>query len=249
MKKTSSVGSLFYEKTKLIKCSKAKNNLTNKNKIKILYKSYPRFEQVRLPVEIKISKLPFEKILLSRRSIRDFTGAYISLEELSYILYFSAGISVKGEDWNEALRMYPSAGARYPLELYVTTLKVRNIDPGVYHYNVKRHSLERLFVDEREKIINKMVRICCDQEFIKRSSVVFIITAVFRRTTLKYGERGYRYVFIEAGHLAQNIYLTATAIQLGCCGIGGFLDDEVVALLDLERLEERPIYLLAVGKV
>ncbi|RLE75209.1 MAG: nitroreductase [Thermoprotei archaeon] len=246
MTKISSIGQLFYEKTKLKKCLKGKKTPTES---KILYKSYPRFKQIRLPTKIKTSELSFENILLNRRSVRDFTGAFISLEELSYILYFSAGISVKGEDWNEALRMYPSAGARYPLELYIIGLRVKNLHPGLYHYNVKRHSLERLFVSKKQRIIDETVRICCNQEFVKRCSVVFIITSIFGRTTLKYGERGYRYVLIEAGHLAQNIYLTATAIRLGCCGIGGFLDDEVVALLDLERVEERPIYLLAVGKV
>ena len=173
----------------------------------------------------------------------------MTLGELSYILYFSGGISYKGKNWDEAYRMYPSAGARYPLEIYLLVIRVKNTLPGIYHYNVKKHSLE-LLAKYSINDLNKMMRkIYCNQELTKNPSVILIITAVFERTMLKYGERGYRYILLDVGHFAQNVYLTATAIGIGCCTIGGFLDKEITKLLDLERVGEKPMYSIALGKI
>jgi SagB-type dehydrogenase family enzyme len=213
---------------------------------KIFYKSYPRFPFFKLPTKFKKSTLSIEDVILKRRSRRNFKSSFITLNELSKILYFSFGITKKGKSWNEAKRAYPSAGARYPLEIYVVTLKVRGLPEGIYHYNCKLHGLELIRKINLRKDIS---RLCANQKWVKKASAIIIITCVFERTLMKYGERGYRYIYLDAGHAAQNVYLISTAMSLGCCAIGGFLDDEFNKLLDIEKTTEKTIYLLAIGKI
>ncbi|MBI2641937.1 SagB/ThcOx family dehydrogenase, partial [Candidatus Roizmanbacteria bacterium] len=138
------------------------------------------------------------------------------------------------------------AGARYPLEIYLVVLNCFNLDEGLYHYNVKENILELLLKKDLSELLSKATG---GEFWIKSIGVVFIITGVLDRTRIKYGDRGYRFVLIEAGHLAQNICLKATEFGLGTCPIGGFIDDEVNQLLDIHIQKEFTLYLIAIGHV
>jgi len=207
---------------------------------KSYYKVYPRFKKVNLPVESLDNRKEFENLLLKRRSARVFNDEGISVSDLSRLLLFSAGVFKTNQ---RVKRTYPSAGARYPLEIYPIVFKSSDLKQGIYHYNVKDHCLEMCrsgdFFPDLKKIIN--------QELMENSALALIITAIFHRTTMKYGDRGYRFVLLDAGHLAQNIYLQATSLELGCCAIGGFLDHELDELLGLDGLYESSIYIIIIG--
>jgi SagB-type dehydrogenase family enzyme len=210
---------------------------------KIHFKSYPRFESVRLPHRYGKSKSLYE-VINSRRSFRDFSGKKITINEISEILRFSCGINyIINSDWDKSLRVYPSAGARYPLEIYPLIINVKGLRNGIHHYNVKNHSLEFLW-----EVDSKTLKNVFGEDWIIKASCIFLITAIFDRTTIKYGYRGYRYILLEAGHVAQNILLVSTSLNIHSCCIGGFWDDKLDELLDIKNTPESIIYCVAVGR-
>lgn len=212
--------------------------------LRINYKAYPRLDSVRLPEPLSL-KVKLQDALKKRRSRRKFNGEAASLEELSTLLQRSAGITKKrGQDWDSALRAYPSAGARYPLEVYLIASRVDGLESGLYHYNIKEHSLEVL----RREDLSNFVSGNTGQSFTSKAAFIIIISAVLDRTRIKYQERGYRFVFLDAGHLGQNFYLVSEGLGLKCCAIGGFVDEEFNKLLDLQDQGEKVIYLFAFGK-
>lgn len=212
---------------------------------KIYNKTYPRLQSTNLPTKTKLLMQPLSQVLMNRKSRRQFSRKALPLETLSSLLFYSLGvIPGSSQSWNETRRFYPSAGARYPLEIYFTSHNIEKLENGLYHYNVPVHKLERLMLDEK---INKRIAKLCFQDWIEQAQMVMVITAVFSRTQNKYGERGYRHILLEAGHVGQNIYLIAEALELKVCAIGGFLDDEINKLLDIDCENESAIYLLAVG--
>lgn len=213
---------------------------------KIEYKSYPRFRQIKLPDPGSIN-VEIGRVIEKRRSVREFGHHKITQKEISKILHYSAGINFrKDNDEYDAFRAYPSAGARYPLEVYVVILKAEDMEPGLYHYDVRSHSLELI---SKGNFINRIYEYTGRQEMIKNASAVLVISAVFARTQKKYKERGYRYIFLDAGHLAQNVYLISTALKIGCCTVGGFLDNKMNNLLGLDGKEESSIYIGVIGDI
>lgn len=211
----------------------------------VYFKSYPRLPKTFLP---KPRKLNFSlgKALLQRRSEREFKGKPLSLGDLSQLLFYSAGIQKKEKDSDKSRRTYASGGARYPLEIYLFSLKAGGeLKEGIYHYNIREHSLEKLLEEKglRKKVYPEAIW----QEMIKKTPVVLVISAVFWRNTIKYKDRGYRYILFEAGHVGQNIYLTAAASGLKCCAIGGFDDDKFNEFLDIDGDSEATLYLFALG--
>jgi len=224
----------------------------------IYFKEYPRLAKVLLPKpdpirnEISNGARKLEsslgEVLLKRKSEREFNGEPINLNDLSHLLFYSAGIiEKKEEDWNKTRRAYPSGGGRFPLEVYLFNLQASDeLKEGIYHYNVKEHSLEKLLEDNnlREQIYPAAVW----QEMMQKAPLVLAISAVFDRNMMKYKNRGYRYVLFEAGHLGQNIYLAATALGLKCCALGGFGDDNLHQLLDVDGESEAVLYLLTLGR-
>lgn len=213
---------------------------------KIYFKLYPRLTQIGLE-KIGTKKNILFSIIKRRKSERKFKGRSLTIKTISKILHFSCGIrnfkEIKG-NFDKSLRAYPSAGARYPLEIYPVILRSKEIPLGIYHYNVKWNSLELLL----KKGLRKKFKEITGQNWIEKSAVIVIITAVYPRTIIKYKERGWRYIFFEAGHLGQNIHLITTALKLKSCAIGGFLDKEIINLLDLNPKSELPLYLIAIGK-
>lgn len=236
---------IFHENTKITHFD---DNLVSQNTpiewTEINYKSYPRFPKTKISIDLKnLSEM--ERTLVKRRSVRDFKAQKISLDNLSRILYFSAGITRKNNDWNASVRAYPSGGARYPLELYLVIFNVKNLVKGIYHFNVKQNTLELI---KGGSFLNEMISIFGNTKWLEKSGFIILISAVFDRTLMKYGNRGYRLALLEAGHLAQNLYLVSTWLKLGCCALGGFLDDKLGSLLGLDKTKESAIYALAIGK-
>lgn len=213
--------------------------------IKIHFKTYPRFDRISFSNE-KIVKGKLNKIIKRRKSIRKFSGLPISKREFFSMLVLSAGITSLGRTFDDSRRSYPSAGARYPLEVYPIILNCEGLKKGLYHYNVKENSLELLL---QEDLSGWLVKTTGGEKWIEKAAVVFIITGVLDRTRIKYGDRGYRYSLIEAGHLGQNLCLLATELNLGACPMGGFIDYEVNKMLDIDLQKEFALYLIAIGKI
>lgn len=213
--------------------------------IKIHFKAYPRLDKVKLVKVLPKKNVLLVDVLRNRRSIRDFSGESISIGDLSHLLLYSSGIVDPGLGLNESRRSYPSAGARYPLEIYPLVINESgDLKAGLYHYNVKGHYLESLLQMDLKHWLLKSTG---NFKPITRASVAFIITGVLNRTRVKYGDRAYRYVLIEAGHMAQNLLLLATGLGMGSLAVGGYIDSKVTELLNLELVKEVPIYMIVVG--
>lgn len=217
--------------------------------IRIHFKTYPRLDKIKLinPNRFK-RKNSLLNLINSRYSARKYTGESVSIKELSYLLQGSVGINRfdNNHDFDSSKRSYPSAGARYPLETYPLILSCKGIKKGLYHYNVKDNLIELLL---EKDLSNWLKNALGGEKWPLNSSLIFIITTVLDRTSIKYGNRGYRYSLIEAGHIAQNFHLLSTELALGSCALGGFLDKEFDKLLDIGKQKEFTLYLIAVGKI
>ncbi len=189
---------------------------------------------VKLPPPRPRSEISLEEALAQRRSIRSFSSTKLSWEEIGQLLWAAQGITAK----REGLRTAPSAGALYPLEIYVV------IETGVYHYQPREHQLQRALPSN---VRNELCRAALEQACVKAAPAVFVITGVFERTARKYGERAPRYVHLEAGHAAQNLLLQATALGLGAVPVGAFHDEQVEKVVKLPN-GERILYLIPVGQ-
>ncbi len=208
------------------------------------YKEYAWAEKIPLPPPGESGGLDTESAIRKRRSIRSFAGQSMELEELSRLLYYTGGINA--ERWGHKLRAAPSAGALYPIEIYLVVHQVGGLDPGLYHYAVGDHALEEVRSGD---LRGEIVRCGLMQEFLGEANLVLVFTAIFQRLRWKYHERTYRYALLEAGHLGQNVYLASTSMGMGACAVGAFQDDDLNAMLDVDGQHEAAIYLLAVGKV
>ncbi|MCX7716083.1 MAG: SagB/ThcOx family dehydrogenase [Endomicrobia bacterium] len=175
-----------------------------------------------------------EETIYKRRSVRKFEEVCLSLEIISQLLWASYGITEK----TNSLKTVPSAGATYPLEIYYLD------NGGIYHYLPEEHSVELVKEGNFKK---KLAEVCLGQSFVSEASISLVICVVYERTVLYYGERGYRYVYIEAGHSAQNVCLQAVALGLASVCIGAFYDNEVKKMLSLCSGVE-PIYIISIGK-
>ena len=162
--------------------------------------------------------------------------------KISNLLYYSAGLRSKNSSM-VGNRFYPSGGARYPLEVYLLPINTV-LPPKIYHYYPKNHSLECLFPLKNFSFKNYF-----NQPWLSHSAFLIIITAVFKRTMVKYGDRGYRHILLEAGHLGQNFYLTSAGLNLGCCAIGGYYDQRLEKLLQIDGVKESIVYVLAFGPI
>ncbi|MGA3291634.1 MAG: SagB/ThcOx family dehydrogenase [Candidatus Microgenomates bacterium] len=209
-----------------------------------MHKQYPRLPKISL--SIKSRKNGLHDLIKKRSSFREFTGKPITKNVLSEILYYSAGITRQNKiDEDKSFRAYPSAGAKYPLEIYPLILFSKEIVPGLYHYNPVNNNLDILNQEVKKKETDLIW--IKTQPWFKKAAVLLIITATFHRTTDKYKNKGMVFPYIEAGHLVQNVYLTAGSVGLGCCAIGGLHEKQIIQLLDINAREEYPIYYVALG--
>ena len=197
--------------------------------------------QIYLPAPSQKGSISLEEAIARRRSIRDFTPEPISQSQLSQILWSAQGIT---NTWGR-YRTVPSAGATYPLEIFVVCGRngVEGIGEGIYHYNTGDHSLT---LHHKGDIRLELAGAALNQEFIYEAPVDIVICAVYSRTLLSYGDRGERYVHIEVRHAGQNIYLQATALGLATVAIGAFNDEQVKKVLRLEQ-QIKPLYIMPIG--
>jgi SagB-type dehydrogenase family enzyme len=207
------------------------------------YKHYPSAPKIPLSLPQTQGGAPIWDTLRLRRSMRRFEELPLQEAALSQLLWVAQGITQAGRGFG--LRTAPSAGALYPVETYVVIHAVEGIEPGVYHYAVEAHELDQLKTGDFRADV---ARAALDQEMAYRANLVFCWTGVFARSKWKYRQRAYRYVYLDAGHIAQNVALGAVALGLGSCQIAALYDDEANALLDVDGVEESVIYMTAVGR-
>ncbi|MHA2185615.1 MAG: SagB/ThcOx family dehydrogenase [Promethearchaeota archaeon] len=208
------------------------------------YKTYLNaVKKIKLPNPEFDTKIPFWKIVVNRRSIRNFKNEPITQLQLSLLLYGMSGLTRIFPQFE--FRTVPSAGGLYPIEIYPIINNVEGIDHGVYHYNIPNHSLELLKEGDTRAQVAKA---CLDQKMAFRSAVNFVWTAVIERSKWKYLQRCYRYLYLDAGHIGQNFYLVAEALGLGACTIGAIFDDDLNELLGIDGISETAIYVGVTGK-
>ncbi len=207
------------------------------------FKKYPDAEKIKLPTEWKLKEARITPLLQKRRSLRKYETESVSLEELAFMLWASQGITAKSGSYS--FRTTPSGGALYPVETYFSANLVEDLDPGLYHYDVENFSLDRLSETDSAEAV---AAACLNQKFMAHSAVSFLWSAVIRRSMSKYGNRGMRYILLDAGHICQNLVVAAEATGNGACPVAAFYDDEVNKLLGLDPKEETVLYAASVGK-
>lgn len=193
---------------------------------------------IDLPGPKHNSRTTIEQALLERRSQRAYTDKHLTLEEISQLCWAAQGVTSPG-----GFRTAPSAGALYPLEVFLAAADVEGLDPGIYRYQPEDHGLVREAPGDKTEALWQAG---LHQSAIKQAPAVFVFTAVFERTMRKYDERGKRYALMEAGHAAQNLCLQGVSLDLATVPIGAFDDPRVARTLDLDE-NTRPLYLLPVG--
>ncbi|MDD2227865.1 MAG: SagB/ThcOx family dehydrogenase [Candidatus Cloacimonetes bacterium] len=207
-------------------------------------------ELVALPAigKITIPNITLHKAIEQRRSLRKYSNAPLSVDELSFLLWASSWARDfrSNERMEITLRNVPSAGARHPLETYVDIRNVEGIKPGLYYYHPIKHCLVLLDASETKAV--QIFEGCMRQEMIGTAAVNIILSAVPYRTAWRYGQRGYRYLYLDAGHVGQNIQLASEAIGGGSCMIGAYLDEAMNDAIDVDGVEEFVIYIASVGK-
>jgi len=200
-------------------------------------KDSPADEPFELPEPKLSSKTSVEEALSERRSVREYGKDSLSIEEISQFLWAVQGITAR---WGG--RTAPSAGALYPLEIYVVVGEVKGLKPGLYHYDPQKHSItKKVDGDLRQELTQASLY----QDEITKAPATFVITAVYERTMKKYKERGIQYVHMEVGAAGENIYLQAETLNLGTVFIGAFEDEKVKKVLGIQ---EEPLGIMPVGK-
>ncbi|OGP72356.1 MAG: nitroreductase [Deltaproteobacteria bacterium RBG_16_50_11] len=209
------------------------------------YKEFPdSLKRVPLMPPLQQGGKPLWETIRQRRSMREFSEQPVTFSELSQLIWATQGITSRA--WGFEFRASPSAGALYPIETYIVANRVEGISPGIYHYGVKEGQIVLL----REGPFGRdLSRAALGQEMLEEAGCIFVWTAMVGRSKWKYRERAYRYIYMDAGHIGQNLYLAATALDLGCCTVGAFFDEEIDRIIGIDGKEEISVYLGAVGRI
>ena len=197
------------------------------------------------PKDIKVNPVDLSDAITSRVSVRAYSETPLSLDELSYVLWSTQGVKEVTKR-PATLRTVPSAGARHCFEAYVLVNRVDGLKPGLYRFLAIDHKLQE--VDMSDDISERVTEGCFGQRFVLNSAITLILTAVRYRMMWRYTERGYRYMHIDAGHVMQNLYLCAEAINSGVCAIAAFYDDKINQTLRVDGEEQFTVYVGALGK-
>ena len=193
---------------------------------------------VTLPAPRTAGTTSLEEALSTRRSIRAYSDESLSLRETSQLLWAAQGITSP-----RGFRTAPSAGALYPMELYLVVSEVEELAPGIYHYDPHEHTLRRT---KEGDFRTRLADAALGQSAIRDAPLNLVVTAMYERTARKYGDRAVRYVRMEAGHVGQNVCLQAAALGLGTVTIGAFYDERVQEALGIE---EEPLYIMPIGRL
>jgi SagB-type dehydrogenase family enzyme len=227
----------------------AQESITKKSK------QSPEAEIIQLPAPQLDSRISVEKAISLRRSVRDYVDVPLSISEISQILWAAQGFTQERKEpprmwnpkyeWQGGLRTAPSAGALYPMEIYLLAGNVEGLAKGVYKFIPKNHSLKRITsVDKRTDLCNAALK----QPSIEKAAAVIVMAGVYERTSFKYGERAERYVHIEAGSIAENVYLQGLTLGIGTVIIGAFNDKDVKNVLGLPE-DENPLVIMPLGQM
>lgn len=206
------------------------------------FKSYPLAERVALPRDWSLLEARITPLLQKRRSIRKFSNTILPLQAFSYMLWASQGITAAAG--NHLLRTAPSAGALYPIETYISVQHVEGLKEGIYHLDVASFELELVKPGNHA---DDIALACLNQQFLSKAAAVFIWSAIYRRNLSKYGDRGLRYIYMDAGHICQNVLLAAEANGCGACPVAAFFDEEVNSILGIDGQKESVLYLAGIG--
>ena len=236
------IGDIFQRETRYRRGSLPRGRLDWASK-PATYKRYPSAPKIRLREPSVEGGAPLWDAIRKRCSVRRFRDDPLQEAELSQLLWAAQGITRVSR--GVGFRTAPSAGALYPVETYLVIRDVEGIEPGVYHYGIEKHELDQLQTGDFQM---EIARAALDQEIAAWANVVFVWTAVFGRSKWKYKQRAYRYVYLDAGHIAQNVALAAVALGLGSCQIAALYDGEANALLGVDGVEESAIYMTVVGR-
>lgn len=235
------VGREFQEETKYYRDSMESHSLDWSNKPGVFH-HYTDVRSFKLPPPKTRAGPSLWTSMGTRRSRRNYAFDPLKQEELSQLLWAASGITAQAHGL--PLRTVPSAGGLYPIETYVAINRVHGMEPGIYHYYPPEHSLELL---RQGDYSNAMAHAALDQKMASTACVVLIWTAVVERAKWKYRQRAYRYIYLDAGHIGQNVALAAEGLGLGSCAIGALYDDEVNELVGADGEEETAVYLTCVG--
>ncbi len=197
------------------------------------------------PADLNLERVDLRQMMEQRATLRKYSPAGLSLEELAYLLWLTQGVK-RVTDRPVTYRTVPSAGSRHAFETYLMINRVAGLEPGLYRYAAIEHKLLPVLMDE--KLAEKMYEATFKQPHVRDSAVTFLWAVVVERITWRYVERAYRYLHLDAGHVCQNLYLAAESIECGVCAIAAFDDEAVNALLGLDGDDQFVIYMASVGK-
>jgi SagB-type dehydrogenase family enzyme len=204
---------------------------------------------VKLPPPVLDGLVSVEKALATRRSVRQFQPEPLTIKDISQLVWSAYGVTQPipdAPDLRGGLKTAPSAGALYPLEIYVVAGNVTDLTPGVYKYKPETHELLQISEGDKRK---ELCDAALNQTWIREAPASIVYSAVYERNTSKYGKRGReRYVCMDLGHSAENVYLQCASLKLGTCAIGAFLDDNVKLVIQMTQSEE-PLYIMPIGKL
>ncbi|MHC4646006.1 MAG: SagB/ThcOx family dehydrogenase [Planctomycetota bacterium] len=237
------IGDKFHQQTKYNPAKMPSHSLDWASQPE-LYKRYPSCEGIKLPhFWPERWQTSLQEALRARKSIRSFPDKPLWAGHVSYLLWASTGIQ-RFEHGHE-FRTAPSAGALYPIETYLIANNIDTLDKGLYHYSIKPHCVEQI---KKEDLRAAIAAATLGQSMCAEAAVVFVWSAVFQRCKWKYGQRAYRYVYLDAGHIAENLALAAVSLNLGSCEIGAFYDDQVNEILGIDGVNESAICMAAIGR-
>jgi SagB-type dehydrogenase family enzyme len=196
--------------------------------------------KIVLPKPRYKSAVSVEEAILKRRSVRNYIDKSLKIEDISQLLWSAQGIT----DERRKFRAAPSAGALFPLEVFLVVGNVSSLEDGIYRYDPFNHAITKLIEGDYR---NDLSLAALGQSCVKNGAISIVFAGVYDRITKKYGERGIVYTYMEAGHAAQNVYLQAEALGLGTVVVGAFMDDKVKKVIGMKE-KETPLYILPVGK-
>lgn len=237
------IGEQFQQKTKHVP-GKLSGRFINWHIKPEAFKRYPDARRIDLPQPERSSGPGLWEVIQGRRSERSFRTVTLTLQEVSQLLWAGQGVTALSGPYY--FRSAPSAGALYPIETYMIANAIEGLPSGLYHYDVRTHGLEQLNVG---KLGPAAAQAALDQQMVSEAALVFIWSAVFARCKWKYDSRAYRYIYLDAGHIAENIALAAVALGLGSCQIAAFYDDLINNLIQVDGENESALYMTAVGRI
>jgi SagB-type dehydrogenase family enzyme len=241
--KRSGIGERFQEETKYFP-DRMGGHYLDWEHMPERYKNYPESTpRIELPKPDLTRDANLWDAILKRRSGRNYASDLsLALDTLSALLWATQGITAEAGD--HQLRSAPSAGALYPIETYLLARAVEGLEQGIYHFRPRAFDLELI---KQGDFSRAMAEAALGQGMVANAQVTFIWTAIAERSKWKYRQRAYRYIYLDAGHIAQNLYLAGTAAGLGVCGIGALYDDSVNAIIGVDGVDETAVYMASVG--